>query len=155
MSEQNSDSKRRIEPWAVIPAVFFLVLIGAYLISVGSVISTDASSVEVNAYQRGAEFDQDRAAERHFEQAGLALLSTGLGEPGQVQLRLTGEAAQRLTAVRLHFYRASSSSLDQTLDWDAPGESLAIGLPRAGAWRVTVVGELDGEAVRVAQLLNL
>lgn len=147
--------RRRIEPWAVIPAVFFLVLVGAYLAFIGSLADTDVSSVAEEADLEPGAFDRRRAAAERFATAGLRLVTERLDAPGRVRLRLDGAAASRLDGVRVRFYRASSRGLDQDLAWDEPGEPLAIGLPRAGAWRITVTATLDGEAVREAVQVTL
>jgi nitrogen fixation protein FixH len=154
MSEQAPVPKRRFEPWAWGPLLFFVILIAGHLVLVAQMTRADASTVESNAYERSNHYDADQAAITRFEDLGLRLECLPAG-PGAVTCSIVGGDAAQLQAARLEFYRPDAAALDQTIAWDDPSRSLDLALPRSGAWRVTLVGEVQGEMVRTAVSLRL
>lgn len=153
MSDDQPKPKRRIEPWAVWPFVFFVVLIAVHMVFIARMTSADASSVEANAYEASAHYDQDLAAIERFEAMGLHLVAEP-GAEGQVSVRIDGGADLR--DAQLDFYRPGSAGLDQVVAWDDPASDLHLALPRDGRWRVTLTATtVDGEAVRAARELSL
>ena len=146
--------KRRIEPWAVWPIAFFVILIAVHMVFIAKMTSADASSVEPNAYQRSAEYDDDLAALSHFKALGLTLTITQT-DAQQVSCNLQLPDGVVMDGVVLEFYRPDSATLDQKVPWQQPGQPLSLALPRSGRWRVTLTGEVAGKAVRTSQQLML
>lgn len=153
MSERETTTRRRIEPWALWPFVFFVVLIAVHLVFVVRMYRVDSSSVEADAYARSMAYDEDLAALDRFEALGLVLRCEP-GANGELSLALEGDAAT-ISDATLAFYRPDSASLDQTLRWDDPSRPLHLALPRTGAWRVTLTATVEGEPIRAAARLHL
>ena len=152
-SQQPEPRRRRIEPWAVWPLVFFALLIGVHLVLIARMTRTDVSTVEPDAYRRSGEYDADLAAISRFEDLGLRLEA----EPGvdnAVSISVGGDATT-LRDATLEFYRPDSAALDQSVAWDDPVSPLHLALPRSGVWRVTLIATVDGEPVRAATRLTL
>jgi len=154
MSDEPTPRKRRFEPWAVWPLVFFVVLIAVHMVFIVRMTRADTSSVEPDAYQRSAEYDEDLAALARFDRLGLELAL----EPGtddSLTLALRGGDDLMLRDAVLAFYRPDSADLDQEVAWERPREPISLALPRSGRWRVTLTATVDGRAIRHSRAISL
>lgn len=133
--------------WAYTPFLVIGIAIIPNAIMIMSARDRGVDAVLDNAYQAAGDFEAQQQERQRFTAAGLALDCTTTADG--LRCSLTGLPETATTApARLHFYRASDRSLDQTVDWPDTREPMTIKPPVRGNWFVEVVVVIDGERYR-------
>jgi hypothetical protein len=122
--------------WGWMPAIVIAIAAVPNTIFIITAIRVHPTKVEAKAWDASARIDAARAGEAAFDASGR-LFSARVEADALVAVIAGPPPGEGL---RLRLYRPDDPQLDREIAWPAGAGNLAADLPKAGLWRVMLLG---------------